>query len=88
MKKSIAGVFINNPDFKDWSNDIPDDWYIHNKNQKEIINIDNVIVRRVYHFNILGVRFTIKGRNLIKVKKGKKYIVEKTYNKIWKIKKN
>jgi hypothetical protein len=80
---------IKNPDFEEWTDTIPDGWNIYNKDDCKLIEIDKVVLRRIYHFNILGIRFTIKGRNLIKskfakvpksvkMKKEKKYIAEWT----------
>lgn len=78
---------IKNPDFEEWTDTIPDNWKIYNKNEGKMVNINNVILRRVYHFNILGIKFVIKGRNLIKpqfkkvpkcvrMKRDKKYMAE------------
>lgn len=65
-----------NPDFEDWSNEIPDGWYMLNTKDKLYNIIDNLVIRRIYQFNILGIRFTMRGRNLLKIKYGKKYIVD------------
>ena len=60
--------FIKNPDFKEWTDADPDGWNIYNKNDYKLIEIDKVLLRRVYNFNILGIKFKIRGRNLIKPK--------------------
>lgn len=67
---------IENPDFEEWADDIPDGWYRLKEDDK--YKIECVILKRIYYFNILGIRFIIKGRNLLKIRKRKEYIIKWT----------
>ena len=57
--------FIKNKDFIDWTDNPPDDWSKGDINPENSKNFYNVSFRRIYEFKILGIRFSIKGKELI-----------------------